>query len=38
MFDWLVYPISKHHKPKEEYIKIKRKILELKQQQELFSD
>ena len=38
MFDWLIYPIPKHHKSKEEYIKIKRKMLELKQQQELFSE
>lgn len=37
-FDWLIYPIPKKHKSKEEYMKIERKMLELKQQEELFSD
>ena len=37
-FDWLVYPIPKPFKSKEEYDKIYQKMLEYKIQQELFAD
>ena len=37
-FDWLVYPIQKPFKSKEEYGKIYQKMLECKIQQELFFD
>lgn len=37
-FDWLVYPIPKPFKSKEEYNKIYQKILAYKIQQELFAD
>ena len=37
-FDWLVHPIPKPFKSKEEYDKMYQKMLEYKIQQELFAD